>query len=239
MQIPAPPLYFAEFGNGQGFTSDIVLTNPSATNTVSGQAAFFDDGGIPLPVGIAGVDSGEATPLTTAPLQVSSSVNFSVPPLGAVTISTDGQGDVVVGSAVVTADSTLGGVVRFSIPGIGIAGVPVSQPLSGFIVPVRRQAGGINTGVAIHNTESQAVTLSLTLQDTTGQQVFGGAKTIADFPASGQMAQFINELFPNAATDDFEGTFVVEVTGGSVAATALELGTEAGQFTTLPVTPLN
>ena len=39
-------------------------------------------------------------------------------------------------------------------------------------------------------------------------------------------------------TNDFEGTLVVEVTGGEVAATALELGNQPGQFTTLPVTPL-
>ena len=56
------------------------------------------------------------------------------------------------------------------------------------------------------------------------------------------MAQFIGGggevLFPDADTHDFEGTLVVEVTDGRVAATALELGTEAGQFTTLPVTPL-
>ena len=39
--------------------------------------------------------------------------------------------------------------------------------------------------------------------------------------------------------DDFEGTLVVEVSDGRVAAIALELGTQPGQFTTLPVTPLN
>ena len=63
------------------------------------------------------------------------------------TVSTDGQGDVVVGSAVVTPDSTLGGVVRFELPGIGIAGVGASPSLSRFIVPVRRESGGINTGI--------------------------------------------------------------------------------------------
>ena len=69
-----------------------------------------------------------------------------------------------------------------------------------------------------------------------------GTRTIEDFPAGGQLAQFIGGggevLFPDADTDDLEGTLVVGVTGGKVAATALELGTQAGQFTTLPVTPL-
>ena len=65
-----------------------------------------------------------------------------------------------------------------------------------------------------------------------------GTATVPDFPASGHLARFIGELFPFADTDDFEGTLVVEVTGGAVAATALELGPGPGQFTTLPVAPL-
>ena len=166
------------------------------------------------------------------------SVAFSVPPLGKATISTDGVGDVVVGAAVVTSPNTLAGVVRFNISGIGIAGVGSSAPVSGFLTPVRRESGGINTGVALYNPGSEAVTLSLTLRDSEGQTVTGGTSTIADFPASGHLAQFIDTLFPDADTSDFEGVLVVEVTGGTVAATALELGTSAGQFTTLPVTAL-
>ena len=235
-------LRFAQFGNGGGFTSDLVLTNPSASAAVSGQVDFFDDDGLPLPIGIAGSEGAVPLAAETSPAEALSSVPFSVASLGKVTVSTDGQGDLAVGSAVVTSDGTLGGVVRFSIPGIGIAGVPVSQPLSGFLAPVRRQAGGINTGIAIHNTESQAVTLSLTLRDPQGVTVANGTETIVDFPASGHLAQFIGgageTLFPDADTDDFEGTLVVEVTGGNVAATALELGTVSGQFTILPVTAL-
>ena len=221
-------LQFAQLGNGEGLASDIVLTNPSATETVSGHIDFFDDNGSKLPVGIT--DTGVRT-----------LVNFSVPPLAEVTVSTDGQGDVVVGSAVVTADNVLGGAVRFDLSGIGIAGVGSSPPLIGFVAPVRRLAGGINTGVAIYNMGSQAVTLNLTLRNPQGEVVPNGTRTITDFPVAGHLAQFFGGdgevLFPDADTDDFAGTLVVEVTGGRVAATALELGTEAGQFTTLSVTP--
>ena len=222
-------LYFAQFGNGQGLTSEIVLTNPSVTDTLSGEIDFFDDDGLPLSVGIAG--TGETT-----------RVDFSVLPLGAVTISTDGQGEVTVGAAVVSSDRPSGGVVRFSISGIGIAGVPASQPLSGFVTPVRRKSGGINTGIAIYNTAAQAVALNLTLQDAQGTPVPNGETNIEDFPASGHLAQFLGGagevLFPDANTEDFQGTLAVRVTGGNVAAAALELGTQTGEFTTLPVTPL-
>ena len=236
-------LYFAHFGNGQGFTSDTVLTNPSPTRTAARTVSYSDDDGNPLPVGFASAGDG------IVPLAIASSVNFSIPPLGALTIATDGQGEVKAGAAVVTSDNPLGGVIRFSIPGIGIAGVGASQPLSEFIIPVRRKAGGINTGVAIYNTESTPVQIALKLHETLGQITPAGLEalqdgepiattSIEDFPAGGHVAKFINELFPDTDTDNFEGTLVVQVTGGKVAATALELGTQPGEFTTLPVTAL-
>ena len=76
-------LFFAQIGNGPGLISDIVLTNPSATNTISGRVDFLDDNGLPFLAGIVG--TGEA-----------SSVDFSVSPLGTTTISTDGQGAIAV-----------------------------------------------------------------------------------------------------------------------------------------------
>ena len=54
--------------------------------------------------------------------------------------------------------------------------------------------------------------------------------------AGGHLARFVEELFPEANTQNFHGTLSVEVTGGKVAATALELGSKPGEFTTLPVT---
>ena len=212
-------LYFAQFGNGEGFRSDIVLTNAFADETVSGKVRFFDDDGVAIPVNI--------------------DVDFSIPPLATVTMSTDDQGDLAVGSAVVTSDNSLGGVVRFSMPDIGIAGVGASQPLDGFAMPVRRKSGGINTGIAIHNTEGQALTLNLTLRNSLGEVVASGTETIENFPVAGHLSRFIDELFPDADTDDFEGSLVVQVTGGKVAATAIELDPAAGLFTVLPVIPLN
>ena len=50
---------------------------------------------------------------------------------------------------------------------------------------------------------------------------------------------FIDELFPSADTDDFNGTLVVEVDDAKKAvATVLELGSEPGDFASLPVQPL-
>ena len=232
---PAPStLYFAQVGSGEGVQSDLVLPNPSASSSVSGRVDFLDENGDPLELGLAEGDSTFPSG-GGAPLQLASSVDFSVDPLDALTLSTDGLGDLVAGSAVVTSYGSLGGVVRFQIPGIGIAGVGTSQIMSSFIIPVRKLPGGLNTGVAIYNARSVPVTLDLTLRSQ-GEEVASAA--IQDFPGHGHLARFIDELFAGAALDGFEGTLVVETEDGRIAATALELGSQAGQFTTLPVTPL-
>jgi len=176
---------------------------------------------------------------------MASSVEFEVDPQGVFTISSSGVGEAAVdGAAVVSADYTLGGVVRFKIPGIGIAGVGESEPLSAFIIPLRVTSGGIDTGIALHHTKSgemtpaQTITLNLSLRNEQGDEE--ATNTIVDFPDRGHLADFVTELFSDffAQRESFSGTLVVTVEGGKVAATALELGRNPGEFTTLPVTPI-
>jgi len=52
------------------------------------------------------------------------------------------------------------------------------------------------------------------------------------------MSMFIDEYFPTLNRQDFLGTIKFEVFGGEVVATALEMGQEAGQFLSMPVTPI-
>lgn len=249
LNFPDPTtLYFAQIGNGAGFTFDTVLTNPSST-PVTAAMDLFSDAGDPLEIGFAAIGDG-VYQLSNGvhPAGALSRVEFEIPPLGAVTVSSDGAGEVVAGAAEVTANYPVGGVVRFNIPGIGIAGVGESEPLSSFIVPVRRTPEGINTGIALHHTRTSGfaplqggLSLTLTLRNELGEEV--AVRVIDDFPVRGHLAQFIggagDVLFPSVDTSDFTGTLVVEVTGGEVAATALELGQSPGEFTTLPVTPLS
>ena len=235
----ATVLYFAHIGDGGGLTSDIVLANPSAAATADGTLELFDDAGVPFLVGFLGQENGQNPSLAgSAPMGQTNTMDFSVQPRGTFTLLTDGEGAMArAGAAVVSSDRLLGGVIRFSLPGVGIAGVGTSASLTGFIVPARRVAGGINTGVALQNTEGNAITIRLSLRDEAGVEVAN--RTIADFAGRGHLAQFIDELFSSADTSDFQGSLVVEVVGeGRIAATALELGTQPGEFTTLPVTPL-
>lgn len=239
-KVGAHQLYFAQFGNGGGLQSDIVLVNPSTNQSVSGQVDFFDQNGDPLTVDID--TSSQQGNLSAAqslqPLAQQSSVSFEVGPSDSVTVRTTGVGaSARVGSATVSSTGPLGGVVRFavSVLDLGIVGVGDSVPVEGFIAPARRQGGSINTGVALHNPGNAPITLTLKLMSN-GVQV---AVRQLGLPGRGHVAQFIDELFGAAETDNFEGVLIATVNSGQVAATALEQGSGAGEFTALPVTPLN
>lgn len=224
---PAPTtrqLFFAQFANGSGWTSSLFLTNPLGFFAATGELSFFDDHGNRLAVSVGGKPA-------------SARVYFNLPPQGGAVFTTDGQGRLISGSARVTAGSPIGGVLRFAYPRLGIAGVDASVATSGFITPVTRSAArNISTGVAITSV-GPPVTVSLTLRNQNGEPVAGGEAT-SQLPANGYLARFIEDLFPNADAGEFEGTLTVTAEGGNVAGTAIQLGSRAGEFTTMPVTAL-
>ena len=73
-------------------------------------------------------------------------VRTEMEPLGVLTISTHGRGELVSGSVRVVSEGPIGGMLRFEHPDFGVAGAGASQPLSDALFPVRRQEGGITTG---------------------------------------------------------------------------------------------
>ena len=78
--------------------------------------------------------------------------------------------------------------------------------------------------------------LRLELRSREGQEI--ASSSPPDFAAGAHLARFIDELFPNVDSRDLDGTLVVRVESGKVAATVLVLGPETGQFSSLPVIPL-
>ena len=219
-------LNFAQFGNGGGLTSEIVIISPEAS---TGQVALFDPTGAPLDL------RGRLN--ASGPIDDSSAViGYDLPENGSLRLTTDGTGDLVVGSARVSSDRLAGGVIRFQIAGIGVAGVGAAAPVQRAIVPVQRVAGGINTGLAIRNGSlNPTANITITLRDLQGNPVANGT-AVRELASDARVSQFINELFPDAQADDFQGmvTFDSDV---PVSAISLELGA-TGQFTTLPVTEL-
>ncbi len=230
----ASQIYFAQFGNGSGVVSDILLTNSSEASPSNATLTFRADDGSPLDVNLTVTGNQGSAAVQHDEV---SELQVTVEPFGVVRIRTDGVGDVVTGSVTVNHDGPLGGVIRFTLSPFGTAGVGSSELVRGFITPVRRTA--INTGVAMFNPEDKATGITMRLRDLAGVQIQGGLHTRALQPGE-HLALFITELFKNADLTDFEGTLTVEVSSLNqlITATALELGTGPGQFTTLPVTPI-
>lgn len=245
-QIPPPPIvqYFPQFGNGSGFTSSVTITNTSTTSELNGVMYFQDVDGNPLSVGLStggivgtvyGGNAWQLSPVTE--------VEFNIPALGTVSFVTDGAGDeLALGSAKVIADGQFGGIIRFKIPTRGIAGFGSAQAMDRALAPVQ-VTDSINTAIAIRNNESlpQDIVLILngpgvTPPGTVGPGVANYASVL--IPANGRIALFVDELFPDLDLSEFAGTLTIEASGGSFSAIALELGNEAGEFTSLPVSPL-
>ena len=231
---PMEGIDFAHFANGTAggvtITSDIVLVNVE-TSTVTPAIYFYNqigemieaDSVVDLTSGLEMASDGSLT------------VSMGVTGRGEMTISTNGEGALVVGSVRVFGTGRLGGVLRFDIPAVGVAGVGASEPVSDAIFPARRMADGINTGAAIRNLMADMATVTCRLM-ADGQRMGEVSISLA---GNGQNSQFINELFPNANTDDFDGSVHCTAPSGVMfTGVALEMDFNNRIFTTLPVVPV-
>ena len=222
-------LDLAHFANGAGIISEVVLVNV-APHPIRPALYFYDQEGEPIAaesmvdvLGDLGIQEDGGLTIRT-----------EMEPLGELTISTHGRGDLVSGSVKVAAYGTIGGVLRFDLSGIGVAGVQVSQPLRDAIFPVRRREGGIATGMALHNREEEAAVVSCRLMKN-GAVLEEVEITLA---ANGQEARYIEELFTGTDTSDFVGS-VRCMAPGLFTGIAVELDAGNRIFTTLPVVPVD
>ena len=220
-------LDFAHFANGEGLTSDLVFVNV-ATHPIRLGLYFYDKEGNPIAAETV-VDVTEDLEITE---DGSLSVRTAMEPLGELTISTHGQGEVVSGSVKVVSNGPIGGVLRFDLPGIGVAGVGASPPVRDALFPARRQ-GGLSTAAAIHNPGEEAMGVSCRLMKA-GVVLEEMEISLA---AYGQEAQFIEEMFTTTDTSNFVG--LVRCTApGRFTGIAVELDAGNRIFTTLPVMPV-
>ena len=117
-------LDFTHFTNGGLITGDLVLVNAGAA-PIRPILYFYDPEGHLM--------DPEAVVDITGDLMVtedgSLTVQTEMEPLGELTISTHGRGDLVSGSVKVVADGPIGGGLRFDIPDLGVAGVGASSPV--------------------------------------------------------------------------------------------------------------
>ena len=222
-------LNFAHIVNGTWIT-DLVFVNLS-TEASRPAIYFYDTEGNPI--------AAESVVDITGDLEITEdgalTVQTEMEPLGVLTISTHGRGELLSGSARVVSDGPIGGMLRFEHPDFGVAGVGASLPVSDAVFPVRRQEGGITTGVALHNLESSPGLLRCDLMR---EGVLLDAASIP-LEANGQTSWLIDQAFPAADTSDFAGSVRCDAVGeGLFSAVALEMDPGSRIFVTLPVVPV-
>ena len=153
-------------------------------------------------------------------------------PLEERTIATHGQGDLVSGSFRVVSNGPIGGFVRYSVPGVGVAGVGASPPVRDALFPAHWQEGGIRTAAALHNLGEEAIVVSCRLM----QEGAVLQETEIPLEANGQTSWFIDEAFPAADTSAFVGAAHCDVPGRRrFTAIAVEMDADQRIFTALPV----
>ena len=221
-------LDFAHFANGASIISSLVFVNV-ATHPTRPVIYFYDQEGNPIDPALLVDLTGDLEITEDGALSIQSEME----PLGELTISTHGRGELVSGSVRVVSDGPVGGVLRFDLPGIGVAGVGVSHPVRDALFPARRQADGISTAVAIHNSGEEAMVVNCQLMKA------GSVLEEMGIPlaANGQEAKFIEQMFTATDTSDFVGS--VRCTApGLFTGVVVELDDGNRIFTTLPVVPV-
>jgi hypothetical protein len=191
-----------QFADGGGWVTQVVLVN-SLEVAETGTVQFYGQG-----------DSGQAGPLLNMTVNgiTGSTVNYAIPPHGALRLVTSGtSAGLQVGSVQIS--PAISGL--FSAPPVPSAfatlslrnnGVTVSEasiaayPMSSsFHVYLESagtfgNAGSIDSGVAIANPSVTPATVSLQLTNLDGTSL--GFPATINVPAGGQIARFITELFP-------------------------------------------
>ena len=221
-------LYFAQFGdgalNGLRLFSQLILFNLTAS-PANTKVILKDDAGNPLTVDL----NGET---------VSGEIDLVIPAGALRILQTDGEGELIAGSATVCSDQAVAGVILFG-GSAGVAGVGSSALLvRGFEAPMEtNSASAISTGIAVFSLESEEMRLQLRLGDEVANQI-AAAKLV--LPPMGHRALFVDQINwqPEKGEEldfsDFDGLLKVS-SSGKAAATVIQ--TRPGVFATLPVVP--
>jgi hypothetical protein len=214
------PVMLPHFAEGGGWTTQVVLVNPTDT-PLSGSVQFWGQGSGSTP----------GTPLNlTVNGQPGSTFGYSIPRRSSYTLKTSGAPPLaVVGSVRVTPANSPApsSAVVFTYKPANItvseAGVPSTQGNS-FRVYVETTssvaaAGSIQTGIAIANDGATPNNVTLELFRLDGSPA--GVSTPLTIPANGQIAKFLHELFPASWALPFQGVLRVSSSSGAISVIGL------------------
>ncbi len=218
--VRSTTLYFPQVADGGTYRTNFILVNPSSAATTA-HVEFFKDDGSALGLTIGGA--------------LRTSIDVPLDARGVAHLLTDGTpASVNVGWVRVTSPVALGGSAIFQTIGGGQisseAGVP-SAPAAAHFTTYVSSMGYTESGLALSNPNSTAVSVTLRLRDATGQ-----VQESVSIPLDplAHIARFFTQWF-STGFSDFEGTLELLSTG-PVCAVALRYdNSQQNVFATLPV----
>jgi sugar lactone lactonase YvrE len=227
------PMYFAQFADGGGYTTSLILMNTSAT-TETGALQIMDNNGAALAANQAGGSSG-------------SSFNYSIPANGIYVFQTDGSPvDLKPGWVKLIPDSGTSTPVGSGVFGynpvdvlVTESGIPSASATTHARLYVDR-SGTHNTGLAIANINDAAANFTINAFETDGVTTTGTSNSPLALAAHGHDAKFVDQ-FIEGLPAGFTGILDVSSTTPFAALTVRSRYNENNDFlmTTFPVADMN
>jgi Peptidase family M48 len=209
--------YFPQFVDGgsdaQKWTTSLTLINPHLTLSAGAMVNLYDDNGASLSLDFG---NGPVSKLTV-----------TIPPQGSVTYKSLGTASsVLTGWAVVVSNLPLEGVIQFSYSANGVPQQGVSAESTPASTLFRSPASS-STGIALANTNSVSIPVTVTAIDTMGSTV---AQTSVTLSAFNHRSLSVAQLFPALPTS-FRGTVLM---GAPTSFVAWTLSADGGVISSYP-----
>jgi hypothetical protein len=227
------PLYFAQFTDGGGYTTSLILMNTTASNE-TGALQIMDNNGNPLVVNQVGEASG-------------SSFRYSIPSNGIYRFQTDGSpavwqtGWVRVIPDPETATPVGSGVFGYNPVNVLVteSGVPGASATTHARIYVDRSRNH-NTGLAIANIESAPANIEIHAYQTDGVTAAGTSNNPLTLSAHGHDSKFVEQFIADLP-DEFTGILDIRSTIPFAALTVRSLYNENDDYlmTTFPIADMN
>jgi hypothetical protein len=227
------PMYFAQFADGGGYTTSLILMNTSDA-TETGTLQIMDNNGASLEVNQHEGSSGSA-------------FNYSIPANGIYRFQTDGSAadpktgwvKLIPGSGTSTPAGS--GVFGYNPVDVLVTetGVPSATATTHARIYVDRSVNH-NTGLAVANINDAATNIVINAFETDGVTAAGTSNGPLTLTAHGHDAKFADQLISGLPTE-FTGILDVSSTMPFVALTMRSLNNENNDYlmTTFPVADMN
>lgn len=212
----------AHVASGGGWQTIFTLVNTGAA-PANVTLSFFADNGNPLTLPLRYPQTGGAA--------IASSVEQAIPAGATLIVVTNGpiSANVVTGSAQLSTTGNVSGFAIFQNAGQE-AVVPLEAGSANSYTLAFDDTNGLQTGIALANSSSQATVVPATLRDDTGATL---ATTTINLPANGHIWPMLPTLFPEAAT--IRGTLEFDTPANAQIGALGIRAAPAGAYTTVPV----